>query len=886
MGEVFLAEQRQPLRRRVAVKVIKRGMDTKQVVARFESERQALALMDHPCIARVLDAGSTEQGRPYFVMEYVNGEPINRHCDRYRLSMTSRLELFMRVCDGVQHAHQKGVIHRDIKPSNVLVKMQAEEAVPTIIDFGVAKAIQQRLTEQTLFTQLGVLIGTPEYMSPEQADPRDLDVDTRTDVYSLGVLLYELLVGALPFDARALRRAGIDEIRRRIREDEPSRPSARIGTLGGKESVEAAERRGVDLPTLRRQLRGDLDWIAIRALEKDRARRYQSPSELAEDIRRHLRDEPVMASPPSLGYRAGKFVRRNKIGVGTATAAMLTLIAFAATMTVQTARIARERNRANREAEASTRVSGFLADMLGGVDAERLGGTLLSTLRVAVQQGLEDQVTGEDATSAALVSFDAAVRGVNATDVARRVIDAEILGRAVETIDSELSEDPLVAARLRHTVGRVYRLLGLLEPAEQVLRQALATRRELLGEEHPETLASMLGLARVFQQSRRHEEAEVLYRERVAVLRRLHGEESKQTLRAMTDLANSYQLQGQQRDGAQLYAAAEELLLEVLETHRRAFGEEDVFSTFILGIVYSRQNEREDEAARLLSTALDAGDDIEVSPSSTTWPDVARIVLGEIHHSRGRFDEAERLYREVLKRRRRIYGVEHRETLIALSHIAFLHSDQARWEEAERLHLDALEKRRRVLGDDHVDTLGSIVGLAAVYKQQGRYDEAESLYREALDTQKRVLGDDHPDTVNTMSMLSGLYEETGKLDEARLLVVELLDWRKKAAEAPNSTASAKNAYAWELLGNDAIPADLRDPRTALKFALEANEMTGFEKPAYLDTLAVAYHRTGDTAKAVETQEKAISLLPADSSSLRSGLEKRLVEFEAALKGDQ
>jgi serine/threonine protein kinase len=286
MGEVWLAEQQKPVRRKVALKLIKWGMDSKQVIARFESERQALALMDHTNIAKVFDAGATDQGRPYFVMEYVEGVPITAHCDRHRLATRQRLELLMQVCEGVQHAHQKGVIHRDIKPSNVLVRIQGDKAVPKIIDFGVAKATSQRLTEKTLFTEQGVLVGTPEYMSPEQADLTAQDIDTRTDVYSVGVLLYQLLAGALPFESKELRQAGFEEIRRKIREDDPPKPSTRLSTLEDQTSKAAAKSRRTDLSSLKRQLRGDLDWITMKALEKDRTRRYGSPNELAADIGR------------------------------------------------------------------------------------------------------------------------------------------------------------------------------------------------------------------------------------------------------------------------------------------------------------------------------------------------------------------------------------------------------------------------------------------------------------------------------------------------------------------------------------------------------------------------------------------------------------------------
>ncbi len=315
MGEVWVADQHKPIHRRVALKLIKAGMDTKQVIARFESERQALAMMDHPAIAKVFDAGETDEGHPYFVMEYVQGIPITAYCDQYRLTTQERLELFSHVCEGVQHAHQKAIIHRDLKPSNILVAIQDAVPVPKIIDFGVAKATAQSLTERTMYTELGMLIGTPEYMSPEQAEMSGQNVDTRTDVYSLGAILYELLVGALPFDPKELRRAGFDEIRRKIREQDPPKPSTKVSTMGEDSTTQAHNRR-MERPALIRQLKGDLDWITMKALEKDRTRRYGSPAELAADIDRYLHHQPIVARPPSTVYKAKKFVRRHRVGVG------------------------------------------------------------------------------------------------------------------------------------------------------------------------------------------------------------------------------------------------------------------------------------------------------------------------------------------------------------------------------------------------------------------------------------------------------------------------------------------------------------------------------------------------------------------------------------------
>jgi len=326
-GVVYLAEQDQPVRRRVALKVIKAGMDTKHVLARFEAERQALALMDHPNIATVLDAGSTENGRPFFVMELVKGVPITRFCDEHRYDPRRRLALFIQVCQAIQHAHQKGIIHRDIKPSNVLVADHNGVPVPKVIDFGLAKATNdQRLTDNTLFTAVEQFLGTPAYMSPEQAGLSGWDVDTRTDIYSLGVLLYELLTGRTPFENKRLLQAGLDEIRRIIREDEPPRPSTRLSTMDAVEQREVAKQRQSEPPKLLHLVRGDLDWIAMKALEKDRSRRYETAVGFARDVQRHLDHEPVVARPPSGLYRLRKMVRRNRLAFAAAAATTLTLL--------------------------------------------------------------------------------------------------------------------------------------------------------------------------------------------------------------------------------------------------------------------------------------------------------------------------------------------------------------------------------------------------------------------------------------------------------------------------------------------------------------------------------------------------------------------------------
>ena len=344
-GIVYLAERQRPVKRRVALKVIKPGMDTKQVIARFEAERQALALLDHPNIARVFNAGTTEAGRPYFAMEYVKGVPITEHCDRYKLTIEERLKLFLAVCEAVQHAHQKAIIHRDIKPSNILVAYEAEQAVPMIIDFGVAKALSQSLTERTLVTEQAQMIGTPEYMSPEQAEMTSQDIDTRTDIYSLGVLLYELLTGTLPFDPKTLREGGPERMRRMIREQDPQTPSARLSAVERDESLSLAEHRRTDIRTLGHRLHGELDWITLKAMDKDRTRRYQTAHALAEDIERYLKQEPVLACPPSTAYKVQKFIKRNK-SLFISSAAIAAILILAVIVSTQQAWVARKARKA------------------------------------------------------------------------------------------------------------------------------------------------------------------------------------------------------------------------------------------------------------------------------------------------------------------------------------------------------------------------------------------------------------------------------------------------------------------------------------------------------------------------------------------------------------
>jgi serine/threonine protein kinase/Tfp pilus assembly protein PilF len=491
-GVVYLAEQEQPVRRRVALKIIKPGMDTRQVIARFEAERQALAMMDHPNIAKVLDAGMVgaasraahdaipddepnsparlagPTGRPYFVMELVQGVPITEYCDQCNLSTHERLKLFVTVCHAVQHAHQKGIIHRDLKPTNVLVAMQDGQPAPKIIDFGVAKAIDQQLTEHTLTTAFAPMVGTPLYMSPEQAELSPLGVDTRSDIYSLGVMLYELLTGATPFDKDRLHSVSYDELRRIIREEDPPRPSARISTLAADLATTVAERRRTDARRLRQQVRGELDWIVMKCLEKDRNRRYESPASLARDIERYLHDEPVQACPPSASYRFRKYAMRNKtfLGAGGAIAAAIVVGLGLATW---------QNFRARTESARAQAVSDLLQEMLSSADAARAKGA-----DYKVRELLDDFSSG---------------------------------------LGGQLTGQPEVESDIRATIGRAYRSLKLPEKAQPHFEKAVELRRRSDGP-HSEKLAAVLvdGGWNLLDQQRR-DEAESQLHEALAIYR-------------------------------------------------------------------------------------------------------------------------------------------------------------------------------------------------------------------------------------------------------------------------------------------------------------------------------------------------------------------------------
>jgi eukaryotic-like serine/threonine-protein kinase len=742
-GEVWIGEQTEPVKRQVAVKVLKAGMDTNAVLARFEAERQALSLMNHRNIARILDAGATDSGHPYFVMDLIRGSSITRYCDEQRLSTRARVELFVFVCLAVQHAHQKGVIHRDLKPSNLLVAIEDGVPTPKVIDFGIAKAVDEPLTDRTLLTIQGQLIGTPAYMSPEQAAGA-LFVDTTTDIYSLGAVLYELLTGSTPFESKTLEDAGFEGMPRILREVEPPTPSTRVSRLGAT-SADVAARRGTETRALRDELKGELDWITMRAMEKDPGRRYASASDLAADLRRYLANEPVVAAPPGAAYRARKFVRRHRAGVAVAAAVMLTLLVFAVTMTIQANRIARERDRANRERESAERVASFLSDMLGSVQPEVLGNSLWVDLRRRVTESRREAGATESEIAEAGEALDAMMRGVNPTDAALRLLDEEILARAGATVDAELADDPLIAARLHRTFAHTYRELGLLDRAEPHVDAAIALCRRQFGPDHEETLESLNERSVLLQRQGRLDEAERNGREALDRCLAALGPDAAPTLAARTNRAVLLSLQGKFEESidARRFAYTE---------HLRVLGPDHL-----------------ETLTALLNLALTL-------------------------HEAGQLDAAEPLAREAVDDCRRVLGPDHPTTLTALGNLGMIYSEQERLEEAEAVQREALEASRRVLGSDHPSTLIGVVNLGAVLDREGRLDEAADLYRQGYDGFRRVLGEDHPKTLAALNNLGFVRKLQGRYDEAEeaLRAVLATSRRTLGPEHPQSIVTLGN----------------------------------------------------------------------------------------------
>lgn len=822
-GSVFMAEQHKPVSRKVALKIIKLGMDTREVVARFEQERQALAILDHPNIAKVFDAGATSTGRPYFVMELCAGEPIDAYCDRHRLDISQRLDLFTQVCSAVQHAHTKGLIHRDIKPSNVLVSSHDGKPHAKVIDFGIAKATASKLAEHDVFTEHKQMIGTPAYMSPEQAEG-SLDIDTRTDIYSLGVLLYELLTGSTPFTSRSLRSAAYAEMLRIIREVEPPKPSTRLSQSSDTIASVAASRQ-TEPRRLNTTIRGELDWIAMKALEKDRARRYESANGLAADIRRYLSGEAVVAAPPSRAYKLRKFVKRHRLQViagGVVATALMVATGVSVRFAISEAAQRKEAVRQTEIAETNAAAEAKARRRAEGINA---------FVTKALQSSDPLQTGKQDVTI------------------------AQVMGNAVREIDAgAFKDDPATEADLKNTIGLILKNGGKYDRAKALFEQALATNNQVSGEDSAAAARTMHNLAALHLSLGQDVEAEPLLDRSVTILEKAYGPEHREVASGINLLAVLHYLRGN-------LEKAEPLFVRSLAIREKAYGPESrevAVNLNDFALLYETM-ERIDKAETLMKRAAAIYEKL-LGPDH---PDVAASLnsLAILYEGQGDHAKAEPLYVRALAICEKSLGPDHPLTATGQHNLADLYRRNGQYTQAEPLYVRALTSREKALGPDHADVSATLNNLAMLYKAAGRYAEAEPLFLRTVAIDERTLGPDHPDLALSFHNLASLYESQERFDKAEETFNRSLAMREKTLgpedqEVASSLNSLALLYARQQKFDQAEPRALR----AIDILTKARGPDHPDVAQVLTTLAGIHNGMGRTAEARQSLDRALSIL--------------------------
>lgn len=842
MGSVWVAEQKEPVKRKVAVKLIKPGMDSAQVLARFEVERQALALMDHPNIAKVYDGGMTEQGHPYFVMELVKGVPLTEYCDQARLSLKDRLDLFIPVCQAVQHAHQKGVIHRDLKPSNILICLYDGKPVPKVIDFGLAKAMHQSLTEQTLHTAFGMMVGTPLYMSPEQAEHNNLDVDTRTDIYSLGVILYELLTGSTPLERQQLKEAAYNEILRLIKEVEPPKPSTRISGSVSLPSI--AAQRSIEPNQLRKSLTGDLDWIVMKALDKERGRRYETANGLLRDVERFLNDEAVEACPPSTAYRLKKFLHRNRAMVTavSAVAAALTIGIFGFAWQAKVANEQREVAYAAKEAESKQRMiaeeqtiaaeanASLANDRLALIEAERAKAETARQIAQAVSDFLQRKLLSQASPwgqSELLFSAGQPQGLVKPNITVLEVLDRAASELSPDQIESNFPDQTPVQIELLKTVAMSYGGLGQPAKMKDHLERALELADRHYGKDSPVSLGCKKRLRAVLVELGERPRANLMLQELLASQQRVYGPDHPETLQTRASM--------------------------------------------ILSILPNSPEERAQQIRELESLYM-----MMVSSLGADHENCIGLhsVIARVYLSAGDFRKGVSIHEEICERKSRLLGNDHLSTLESLELLASSYWVVGRTQESLSLYRELVRKYQKSRGPDDLKTLSVESSLANIVVQSPAstredVEQACQAFERSIKHFGTTYGPTSPSTLNIKNSLANALLRCDRSEEAVALA-------KEASEEVLRTLGRASEYYWAFrdtladayLANKQPEEAIQTQRAVLETAREVFGPDHGRTRMTRGKLIQAYQAAGRLTEAVEV---ARQMYPAESQDLADTL---------------